>query len=190
MEAMNQDQQQIEQEEAPRPDFRIQDPAELDWAMSRLAALRKEKADNDAAAEQAIARIKARRDKLNATVARGEAFFESHIAAYCHENRPKILGGGKRKARTFLHGIVRWKKTGGAPEVIDQSALLVWAQAQPFELGFLRVKEEPAWSVIKEHCKKTGELPPGVELGPEGEKFEIDTEELSDGSANNTSGNA
>lgn len=187
MEAIANQDTQVEQEEAPRQDFRITDPGELDWAMARLAALRKEKADNDAAAAQAIARIEARREKLNATVARGMAFFESHIAAYCHENRKGLLGGGKKKSRTFLHGVVRWRQSSEAPKVISKDALLVWAQQQPLELGFLRIKEEPAWDAIKEHCKKTGEVPPGVEIEPASEKFEIETEDLKDG---NDSGNA
>jgi phage host-nuclease inhibitor protein Gam len=167
-------------------DFRITDPAELDWAMARLAALRKERADNEAAADLAIWNIKLRLAKLNASVDRGIAFFASHIEAYCRQNRRELLGGGKRQARTFLHGIVRWRKSGGAPLMHDKAAVLAWAQTQPLEAGFLRIKEEPAWDAIKEHCKKTGELPPGVEMAPESEEFEIETKELNDGSAKHT----
>lgn len=172
--------QSVEVPEEEKEEFRIKDSADLDWALARLGALRKEVAENNAAAAQAVFRINARRDRLNATVERGIAFFTAQIAFFCEQNRKTLLGGGKKKSRALIHGTVGWKKTGGAPVIRDQEALLKWAQAQSYELGFLRIKEEPAWDAIKEHAKTTGELPPGVELSPEAETFEVKTVEVGD----------
>ncbi len=167
-----------EDEPNARPGWRIDSINSLDWALSRVAALQREMADNDAILESNIARLRQKNAKLNEVAARGVAFFESRVREYAELNREELLGGGKKKSRKFLHGVIAWKKRGGGFKVNDAAALLAWAQGQPVELGLVRMKEEPAWDVIKAACATTGELPPGVDMEPEDETFKIEANTL------------
>ena len=163
-----------EHDEQARPGWLIEGVDSLDWALSRLAALKREIDENEAVAEAAIARLRARTAKLNERAARGVAFFESRIREYAENHRKDLLGGGKKKSRALPHGVIAWRKSGGGFRVGDRAALLEWAQKQPVELDFVRLKEEPAWDVIKAHCEKTGECPPGVDTEPESETLKIE----------------
>lgn len=167
-----------EDEPNARPGWHIQDLVSLDWALSRVAALQREMADNEIILDANIARLRQKHAKLNEQAARGVAFFEGRIREYADLNRDALLGGGKRKSRKFVHGSIAWKKRGGGFKVNDSAALLAWAQQQPVELGLVRMKEEPAWDEIKSRCATSGELPPGVDVEPESESFKIEASTL------------
>lgn len=163
-------------EEEPRAQdgWHIEDVGALDWALSRVAALQREIRENEAITEAAIARLKVRTATLNARAERGVAFFSGRIQEYAELHRAELLGGGKRKSRALPHGSVAWKKRGGQPVVTDDAKLLEWSIAQPPELGLCRLSWKPAWDIIKENVKKTGEIPPGVDIEPESETFKIE----------------
>lgn len=154
-------------------DWRVKDLVDADWALRRLGELEKEVADNKRIEAADILRVKARTAKLNATAARGVAFFESHLRAYADAHRAELLGSGKKKSRSLQHGSIGWRKTGGKLKVVDAEALLDWARGQPVEENLVRTKEEPAIDEIKRFMKNTGELPPGAELEPEGEEIHL-----------------
>lgn len=152
----------------------VSDLTSADWALSRLADLEREQAENRALEAAAISRIKLKAELLNEKLGRGVAFFRSRIEAYAETHRAELLGGGKKKSRALLHGTIGWRKTGGGLEVKDEAALLAWAQSQPAESGVLRIKESPALDEIGKAFKRTGEIPPGMDVKPEVEKLIID----------------
>ncbi len=163
-------------EEAPgwKERWKVQGLDTLDWAMRRLAESRRFIAENDAVAAAAIARIKQKTEKLNAASAHDAAFFEGVIEEYVRANRKTLIGIGSKKSRSFPHGTVSFRKTGGRPVIGDKETLLHWARSQPIESNFVRFKEELAWDVVKKHVEETGEDIPGVDTEPESETFKIE----------------
>jgi phage host-nuclease inhibitor protein Gam len=158
-----------------RDGWSINSLSSADWALSRVSDLEAELAENNAVAEEAIARIQSRADKLNERVQKGITFFRSALAAYAYAHRDELLKGGKKKSRALLHGSLGWKKAGGDLKVQDREALLAWARTQPVEKAFLRIKEEPAVDEVKRHFKASGEIPPGCDVEPEREDFVVKT---------------
>lgn len=158
-----------------REGWRVENLSSADWALSRIADLEEELAENNVVLEQAMARIRSRTEKLNEQITKGITFFRSALAAYAHEHRDALLKGGKKKSRSLLHGSIGWKQAGGDLKVQDRDALLVWARTQPVEKEFVRIKEEPAVDAVKRHFKLTGEVPPGCEVEPEREDFTVKT---------------
>ena len=170
--------EEYQDEEMPeaRPGWHIGDLGALDWALSRVADLEREMAENERLAALAIERIRLRTLKLNERAARGVQFFSGRIREYAELHRAELLGGGKKKSRALVHGTVGWRKKGGGLSVTDVEALLAWARAQPVEAELLRIKEEPALSAIKKHYAATGEVPDGCDVEPEVEEFTLKTE--------------
>lgn len=155
----------------------IQTIQELEWALSRAAALRREKRDISDASSEAKRRIDARRDSLLSRIERGIAFFEGQIARYADSKRNEILGGSNRKSRTLLNGVVGWRKRPGRLVVTDPEALNAWLTAQP-DVTLYRVKVEPEMRVLQERYTETGEIPPGMEYQTEPEKFYVEPLDL------------
>lgn len=153
--------------------WRIDDLADADWALMRIAQLEAEKAEIADLAKRRIEEIRLRADALAAKSDRGVRFFVAHLRQYAETHKAELLKGGKAKSRTLIHGRIGWTKRGGDPVVRDAEALEAWALQQSPETGFLRVKSEPAWDSIKQHIKNTGEVVPGVELSEEVEEFQV-----------------
>lgn len=156
--------------------WHIQDIPTADWALGRVCDLEREIAENEAVADLAISRIHLRTQALNARAQRGVEFFKGRIAAFAESHREALLGGGKKKTRSLLHGSISWRKSGGGLQVQDKEALLDWARLQPAELGFVRIKEEAAVDEVKKAFKATGEVPPGCDVAPEGEEVIVKAE--------------
>jgi len=153
----------------------IQDLATADWALSRIADLEREIAENESLAETAIARIKLRTELLNERASKGLAFFRSRIEGYAQANREHLIPG-KKKTRSLLHGSISWRSTPERLKVVDASATLTWAQTQPIEAGLIRIKEELDKPALNALFKSTGEMPPGTELEPAKEELQIKAE--------------
>lgn len=168
--------QDPENQETWTPDWRISDLATADWALSRVGDLQREIDENEALAEAARDRITLKTQILNERVHRGVEFFKRHLEAFAQSHRELLLGGGKKKSRSMLHGSLGFRKAGGGLEVQDREALLDWARLQPIESGVLRITEEPNLVEIKREFKRMGELPPGTDLAPETEEVVIKAE--------------
>lgn len=155
--------------------WRPESLVDVEWMLSRIRDLERTIDENEIILRERIALMKVRTEKLNESPRSGIAFFTALIRWFSETNRDVLLKGGKSKSRKFMSGQVGWKKKPAKPVVRDAEALLAWAQAQPVESGFLRIKEEPAWDRIREHVIASGEIPPGVDVEPEEEKFEVKT---------------
>lgn len=153
--------------------WRIKSLADADWALRRAGELQAEMDENNRILEEAIARLTLRNDNLNARIARGVSFFEWHLKRWAETNRAVLLKGGARKSRKFLHGSIGWRAKGGGFFVVDEAELLGWAQQQDPLLGFVRITEKPAIDAIKEHAKRTGECPPGMDVREPDDVFEV-----------------
>ena len=155
--------------------WRIENVQSLDWALSRIADLEREQAENAAIVEEHIQRLRLRLERLNAKAERGLRFFRSQVQAYADAHRHELLGGGKKKSRALPHGMVGWRKKGGGLTVVDREALLSWCRKQDVELGLIRIKEEPAVDEVKRAFKSLGEVPPGCDVEEEREELIIKT---------------
>jgi phage host-nuclease inhibitor protein Gam len=151
----------------------IQNTGSLDWALGRVAALKAEAEQIDAAAWEAKRRIDDRRNTLLARLQRGIDFFTGHITNYSTQNKAAILGGGKAKSRSFLNGLVGWRKKNAKLVVTDEAALKAWLIKQP-DVSLYRVKVEPEMAAIQANFKQNGVIPPGMEYQPETETFYVD----------------
>jgi phage host-nuclease inhibitor protein Gam len=155
----------------------IQDTGSVDWALGRVAALKAEAEQIDAAAFNAKKRIDDRRNTLVARLQRGIDFFGGHISTYCTANKAAVLGGGKAKSRSFLNGLVGWRKKGAKLVVTDEAALKGWLIKQP-DVSLYRVKVEPEMAALQANFKANGVIPPGMEYQPEAETFYTDPVDL------------
>lgn len=170
-----------EENEAVRAGWRVDSVSSLDWALARKAALEAEMETNEALVSEAIDRLQARLNELNDQAMRGVRFFDQRINEYAQANKEELLGGGKKKSRKLPHGTVGWRKSPGGLEVVDEAALLAWAQAQPVELALTRVEEKPNLKVIKAYAEdhsteEAAFIPPGTKVKEEVEKFYIEAE--------------
>lgn len=157
----------------PNEPWSIQNLETADWALGRIADMQREIEENKVLEAAALTRVKLRAGLLNEKAMRGIRFFESRLQAFAEANRELLLKGGKKKSRDLINGVLSWRKTGGKLEVKDATALLEWARVQPVETGVLRITEAPALDEIKKLFKTTGELPPGTDISPEGEEFQV-----------------
>ena len=151
----------------------IQNLQSCEWALGRAAALETEKAQIEEAAASAHKRIDSRKETLLGKLGRGINFFEAQIAKYATNNRDLLLGGGKRKSKVFLHGIVGWRKKGGKLTVLNHEELGKWLREHG-DVNLFRVKIEPEMKALQDAFQATGVIPPGCEYIPESETLYID----------------
>ena len=152
-----------------RDGWAIADIGSLEWAMSRIADLQEEQAENEVALAEAHKRLDARAAQLQDKVNRGLGFFKGAVMRYMEAHRAELLKGGKKKSRSMLYGILGWRSAGGRLKVTDKDALAAWLMQQPVELGLYRVKVEPEMRALQDYCRSANIIPPGTELDPERE---------------------
>lgn len=138
---------------------------EADWALKRLGQLEAQAKSNRELFDREVGRLRLRLEAITAPLLDHQQFFQTALKSYAETNRDALIQG-KRKSRDLLHGRIGFRQKGGGLEVVDKAALLAWAQGCPVEMGFVRVKEEPAVDQIKMAITLTGEVPPGCELKP------------------------
>ena len=78
---------------------------------------------------------------------------------------------GRRKSFTLPAGTVGFRHVNTAVVVIDEAAVIEWARSsQP---KAIQTKEFLSKTAINEHFAAFGEVPPGVHVEPEREKFYV-----------------
>lgn len=156
-----------------RVGWAIENVSSLEWALSRLAALETEEGSIEAAAAEMHRRVDERKARLLDAIARGVSFFRGKIAEYAEPHRGELLGGGKKKSRTFLSGTVGWKKKGGLIRVQDKKALADWLVAQP-DLSLFRTEVAPEMRRLQEYCAANKCVPPGCSYEDERDELFVD----------------
>lgn len=147
----------------------IQSLDDLDWALGRIADLRREQTENNEVAQARIDNLRMRLDLLNRSLERGISFFEGHVRLYAEQHRAELLGNGKQKSRKLPSGVVSWRSRPAQLEVRDEVAALFWAEAN----GCAKTKTSLDKAALAERFKATGEVPEGCEVVPEHEDLSI-----------------
>lgn len=121
--------------EPVREQFVIDDDSKADWAMRKLASIRRKQAENEAIFSRELDRIQEWLLAVNNALEADAQWFESNLKPYALQQRSE-----GRKSVVLPHGTV--KTTAGRPkvEVINEDELLKWATDS--EPSVIRVKTE------------------------------------------------
>ena len=153
--------------EAPlREAFIVDDDAKADWAMRKLASLRRKQADNKAIYDREVLRVSEWLEKVNTDLERDAEWFESNLKPYALTER---YNG--RKSVVLPHGTI--KTTAGRPkiEIENELEFLAWAETSQPEL--IRIKKEIDKKVLNtlltdlgDVISTQGEIVPSVRVIP------------------------
>ena len=138
--------------EAPlREAFIVNDDAKADWAMRKLASLRRKQADNKAIYEREVLRVAEWLEKVNTDLERDAEWFESNLKPYALTER---YNG--RKSVVLPHGTI--KTTAGRPkiEIENELEFLAWAETSQPEL--IRIKKEIDKKVLNTLLTDSGDV--------------------------------
>jgi phage host-nuclease inhibitor protein Gam len=150
---------------------------DLEFALQRLGELKAQVQHLETAEALAISQVQSRAHALISKVNKGIDYFEKQIAAYAEENRQTLLGTGKRKTWSGLHGSVSWRKKGGRLRVVDEKAAMEWASRwTPSNFIKETVVRKLDAASVEAHFFSTGEVPPGCEYVAERDELSISAE--------------
>lgn len=153
-------------EEPAREPFIVDDDSKADWAMRKLASIRRKQAENKAIFDRESQRVAEWLEKVNTALERDAEWFEANLKPYALLQRSE-----GRKSVVLPHGTI--KTTAGRPkfEIEDESAFLAWAETNQPEL--VRVKKEidkKALGALNQAEDKVistqGEIVPAVKVLP------------------------
>lgn len=153
-------------EEPTREAFVVDDDAKADWAMRKLASIRRKQADNKAIYDREVLRVAEWLEKVNTALERDAEWFESNLKPYALTER---YNG--RKSVVLPHGTI--KTTAGRPkiEIEDEIQFLAWAETSQPEL--IRTKKEIDKKVLNtlltdsgDVISTQGEIVPSVRVTP------------------------
>ena len=147
--------------------WRIGSEEEADWALVKMSEHEAQIASIDRQLAATIERETRRAEMRKGSASHGVAFFESALMEYGEREKRALLGGGKKKSRTFLHGTIGWRKKGGKLTWVDEKLTLEWAKARPVEQGLFRVEYRLEKKAIQDATRAENIIPPGTELEPE-----------------------
>ena len=138
--------------EAPlREAFIVGDDAKADWAMRKLASLRRKQADNKTIYDREVLRVAEWLEKVNTDLERDAEWFESNLKPYALTER---YNG--RKSLVLPHGTI--KTTAGRPkiEIENELEFLAWAETSQPEL--IRIKKEIDKKVLNTLLTDSGDV--------------------------------
>jgi phage host-nuclease inhibitor protein Gam len=138
-------------EEPVREAFTVNSDGVADWAMRKLASIRRKQADNKAIFDREVLRVAEWLDKVNTDLERDAQWFESNLKPYALSER---YNG--RKSIVLPHGTI--KTTAGRPkiEIEDESKFLAWAESSQPDL--IRIKKEIDKKVLNALITETGDV--------------------------------
>lgn len=122
-------------EEPIREAFVVDNDEKADWAMRKLASIRRKQADNKAIYDREVQRVAEWLERVNTALERDAQWFESNLKPYALSER---YNG--RKSVILPHGTI--KTTAGRPkiEIENESEFFAWAEKSEPEL--IRIKKE------------------------------------------------
>jgi len=115
--------------------FTVDDDEKANWAMRKLATLRRKQAENKTIAEAEIQRVTEWLETVNRSLESDASYFEAVLTPYALTER---FNG--RKSVVLPHGTI--KTTAGRPkiEIEDEEKFLAWAKES--ETSVIRIKTE------------------------------------------------
>lgn len=161
--------------------FAVDTAEKADWALRKLAKIRRQREENRKLAQAEIARIRQWLAAEEERLERDEAYFLSLLADY---HRRLLEEDPKAKTVRLPHGVLKMRAQ--APEFErDEERLLEWLDARGMG-EFVRVKREPDWQRLKPLLAPTpggavvvadtGEVVEGVRAVLRAPKFAAETE--------------
>lgn len=153
-------------EEPAREPFMVDDDSKADWAMRKLASIRRKQSENKVIFEREVKRVAEWLDKVNTALERDAEWFEANLRPYALQER-----SNGRKSVVLPHGTI--KTTAGRPkfEIEDESKFIEWAETSAPDL--VRVKKEidkKALNALNQDADKVistqGEIIPAVKVIP------------------------
>lgn len=153
--------------ESPAPEgFKVDDDEKAEWAVRKLARIRRKQSENKAIHDQELERISEWLKTVNDALERDAAYFEAVLTPYALQER-----SNGRKSLVLPHGTV--KTTGGRPKIEFESEdkFIEWAKENDAEL--LRIKHEINKKVLNDLItddfqviSTQGEIIPNVRVVP------------------------
>ena len=153
--------------ETPAPEgFKVDDDEKAEWAVRKLARIRRKQAENKAIFEAELERISEWLKTVNEALEGDAAYFEAVLTPYALQER-----SNGRKSLVLPHGTV--KTTAGRPKIEFESEenFIEWAKTNDLEL--VRVKHEINKKVLNDLItddyqviSTQGEIIPGLKVVP------------------------
>ena len=97
-------------EEPAREPFVVDDDSKADWAMRKLASIRRKQSENKVIFEREVKRVAEWLDKVNTALERDAEWFEANLRPYALQER-----SNGRKSVVLPHGTI--KTTAGRPKI-------------------------------------------------------------------------
>ena len=153
-------------EEPAREPFVVDDDGKADWAMRKLASIRRKQADNKAIFDREVQRVTEWLEKVNTALERDAEWFEANLKPYALLQRSE-----GRKSVVLPHGTI--KTTAGRVkfDIEDEAKFIAWAEANQPDL--VRIKKEidkKALGALTQDADKVistqGEIVPAVKVLP------------------------
>ena len=153
-------------EEPAREPFVVDDDSKADWAMRKLASIRRKQSENKAIFDRELQRVSEWLEKVNTALERDAEWFEANLRPYALLQRSE-----GRKSVVLPHGTI--KTTAGRPkfEIEDEAKFLEWAEINQPDL--VRVKKEvdkKALGALNQSEDKVistqGEIVPAIKVLP------------------------
>ena len=153
-------------EEPAREPFKVDDDSKADWAMRKLASIRRKQAENKDIFDREVKRVMEWLEKVNTALERDAEWFESNLRPYALQERSK-----DRKSIVLPHGTIKTVAGRVKFDIEDESKLIEWAEKNAPEL--VRVKKEvdkKALGALNQSEDKVistqGEIVPSVKVIP------------------------
>jgi phage host-nuclease inhibitor protein Gam len=153
-------------EEPAREPFVVDDDSKADWAMRKLASIRRKQSENKAIFDRELQRVSEWLEKVNTALERDAEWFEANLRPYALLQRSE-----GRKSVVLPHGTI--KTTAGRPkfEIENEEQFIAWAETSAPEL--VRIKKEidkKALGALNQDADKVistqGEIVPAVKVVP------------------------
>ncbi len=122
-------------EEPAREPFIVDNDSKADWAMRKLASIRRKQSDNQTIFDREVERVTEWLQKVNTDLERDAEWFESNLRPYALQERSK-----DRKSIVLPHGTIKTISGRVKFDIEDESKFLEWAESNAPEL--VRVKKE------------------------------------------------
>ena len=153
-------------EEPAREPFVVDDDSKADWAMRKLASIRRKQSDNKAIFDREIKRVAEWLEKVNTDLERDAEWFEANLRPYALTERSK-----DRKSIVLPHGTIKTISGRVKFDIEDETKFIEWAETNAPEL--VRIKKEidkKALGALNQSEDKVistqGEIVPSVKVVP------------------------
>ena len=133
---------EIEERKPIDEGFRVDDDQKADWALRKLAVIRRKQAENQAIHDAEVARISEWLSTVNTALDRDSAYFEAVLTPYALQER---LNG--RKTLVLPHGGIKTTAGQSKVEIESDEGFIEWATKN--DTSLLRFKTEIDKSALK-----------------------------------------